>query len=275
MNYIFSNNIIGPDPSFNSRNYIIQFFESLRRIEYKDQIVILTESSDRLKSMTHGLNVTFIFIEDIKLKYPIPYCSSFDDINTNRYYYYLDYIISNNVNSDDNILCVDSRDVLFQTNPFNRMLTTNLMFGEEPLPYFNNWSEQHFEIYNQIDPKIFLTLKNRGGYTINSNFIGTVKNFIKLVNDITNELSIIYSKVPTHKVILDQILINKLIAINKVPYITVLPHENNLIVSNLLEEQYTYDGKTVYNNQIPISILHQYDRNSIILEKLLKQYTSL
>lgn len=277
MNYIFSNNINGYDPNFLSRNYIEQFCESLRRINFDGKLILFTESIDRLKPIVHGLNVNLIQIDTIVEDPSIfPILDNFDVLNVKRLYYYKQYINSTNINLDDNILFIDSRDVIFQTNPFDKTLSPNLTFSEEPLPFFNSWSSPQFEIYNQFDSDIFLRLKQNVGYTINSNFIGSIKNFIKLIDDITKEIKYIQSRIKECKTIIsDQILINKLIYINQINYATVLPNENHLIVNNLIDGQYTYDGKNVYMCNKPVSIIHQYDRNPIMLEFFLKRYKSL
>ena len=278
MNYIFSYNVVYND-QFESINYIEAFCESLRRINYKDKLILFTESIDRIKPLTYGLNTELVLVQDIYKRFVVdpnyPLVPGLDDLNIQRLYIYQRYIIENNIKHTDNILFVDSRDVIFQNNPFDHINDSKLTFGEESIPYVNDWTIPQFEIY-RFDENIYSSIMSYRGSSINSNCIGSIKNFLRFVDDFNEEIKNIKKYNPSIKTkipISDQIIINKLLAINKLEYCEVLPYINNIIVSNLVDGHFTYDGKTVCIDDKPISIVHQYDRNPTVFRLLLAQYS--
>jgi len=150
-----------------------------------------------------------------------------------------------------------------------------LTFSEEPAPFFNSWSLPQCKMYD-YDIDIHTVLQSYTGRMVNSNCIGTLKQFNQLINDVTNEVRTIRSKrlTPYNEPIplCDQIVMNKLFIYNKINYVSILPHVNNIIVTNLVEGEYQYkDGQACVNDR-PISILHQYDRNPTLFKLFLDQF---
>jgi len=278
MNYIFSYNVDNPYSDFSSRNYIASFCESLRRIEFKDKLVLFTESPDRLKPLVTGLDATLVPIQDItdrfhKENYPL--IRGLEDNSIKRLHVKKRYIQENAIDINDKILFIDSRDAIFQTNPFNDMSTPKLTFGEEALPYINDWSSPQFEMY-KFDEPLYNSIMSHKGYGINTGvFMGSIKNYLNLIDDVTKDhlyvksnISRVITKIPVS----DQIIINKLLIINKLTYCNVLPHQNNFVINYLLDGSFTYvDNKVCVNNK-PVSIVHQYDRTPDMLKLLLDQY---
>ena len=120
MNYIFSYNVnYNPNSDFLSRNYISAFCESLRRIEFKDKLVLFTESPDRLKPFVKGLDATLVPIQDIYERFhndDYPLIPGLQDYSIERLHIKNLYIKENKIDIHDNILFIDSRDAIFQTD---------------------------------------------------------------------------------------------------------------------------------------------------------------
>ena len=279
MNYIFSYNVdYYPGSDFLSRNYIGAFCESLRRITFNGKLVLFTESPDRLKPFIKGLDVTIVPVQDItdrfhKNNYPL--ISGLEDNSVKRLYVKKLYIEENDIDINDNILFIDSRDAIFQNDPFNSTLTSKLTFGEECLPYINSWTSPQFEMY-KFDEPTYNAIMSYVGYAINSGvFLGSIENYLKLINDVLkdnlyvkNNVSCVTTRIP----VCDQIIINKLLAIDKLSYCEVLPHKNNFVINYLLHGSFTYVDNVVCVNDKPVSIVHQYDRTPEMLKLLLDQY---
>jgi len=277
MNYIFSYNVKQND-QFESINYISAFCESLRRIEFKDKLVLFTESSDRLKPFIHGLDVTIVLIQDITNRFHndnYPLISGLEDLSIKRVHIKKRYIQENKIDINDNILFIDSRDAIFQSNPFNCISTPKLMFGEEHLPYINDWSSPQFEMY-KFNESLYKSIMLHKGYAVNTGvFIGSIENYLKLIDDFTKDnlyikehLSCVNTKIP----VCDQIIINKILKIDKLNYCDILPHQNNFVINYPLDGSFKYVNNTVYVNNKPVSIVHQYDRRPDMLKLLLDKY---
>lgn len=279
MNYIFSYNVnYNPNSDFLSRNYISAFCESLRRIEFKDKLILFTESTDRLKPFVKGLDATLVPIQDIYERFhndDYPLIPGLQDYSIERLHTKNLYIKENKIDINDNLLFIDSRDAIFQTDPFNSIPTSKLTFGEECLPYINDWSAAQFEMY-KFDEPLYNSIMSHKGYAINTGvFMGSIKNYLNLIDDVTKDhlyvksnISRVITKIP----VCDQIIINKLLIINKLTYCNVLPHQNNFVINYLLDGSFTYvDNKVCVNNK-PVSIVHQYDRTPDMLKLLLDQY---
>jgi hypothetical protein len=278
MNYIFSYNVDNPYSDFSSRNYIASFCESLRRIEFKDKLVLFTESPDRLKPLVTGLDATLVPIQDItdrfhKENYPL--IRGLEDYSIKRLHVKKRYIKENAIDINDNILFIDSRDAIFQTNPFNDMSTPKLTFGEEHLPYINDWSSPQFEMYKFNEP-LYNSIMSHKGYAVNAGvFMGSIKNYLNLIDDVTKDnlyvkenVSYVHTKIP----VCDQIIINRLLAVDKLNYCEVLPHQNHFVINYLLLGSYTYVDNIVLVNNKPVSIVHQYDRDERMLKLLSNHY---
>jgi len=280
MNYIFSYNYdYCPSSNFLSRNYISAFCESLRRIEFKDKLVLFTESSDRLKPFIHGLDVTIVPIQDITNRFHndnYPLISGLEDITIKRVHVKKRYIQENKIDINDNILFIDSRDTIFQTNPFNCMSTPKLTFGEEHHFYINNWSSPQFEMY-KFNESLYKSIMLHKGYAVNTGVsIGSIENYLKLIDDFTKDnlyikehLSCVNTKIP----VCDQIVINKMLKIDKLNYCEILPHQNNFVINYPLDGSFKYVNNTVLVNDKPVSIIHQYDRHEEMFKLLFDQYT--
>ena len=278
MNYIFSYNVDNPHSDFSSRNYIASFCESLRRTEFKDKLVLFTESPDRLKPLVTGLDATLVPIQDItdrfhKENYPL--IRGLEDYTIKRLHVKKRYIQENAIDINDNILFIDSRDAIFQTNPFNDMSTSKLTFGEEHLPYINDWSSPQFEMY-KFNESLYNSIMSHKGYSVNNGvFMGSIKNYLNLIDDVTKDhlyvkenVSYVHTKIP----VCDQIIVNKLLAVDKLNYCEVLPHQNKFVINYLLPGSYTYVDNIVLVNNKPVSIVHQYDRTPDMIKLLLDQY---
>jgi hypothetical protein len=279
MNYIFSYNAnYYPQSDFLSRNYISAFCESLRRIQFKDKLVLFTESPDRLKPFIKGLDVTLVPVQEITERFhndDYPLIPGLEDYNIKRLHVKKRYIKENNIDIHDNILFVDSRDTIFQTDPFSSTSTSKLTFGEEALPYINDWSAAQYEMY-KFDEPVYNSIMSYKGATINTGvFLGSIENYIKLVDEVLNDHLYVkrhMSRVTTKIPVCDQIIINKLLVLNKPSYCEVLPHQNNFVINYLLDGSFKYTDNTIYVNNKPVSIVHQYDRTPDMLKLLLDQY---
>ena len=279
MDYIFSYNVKYSD-QFESINYINCFCESVRRIKFDGKLVIFTESEQRLKSKFNNLDVIFVPVQPITENFQrdksYPLITGLEDLTILRVLITGKYIRENYIKNDDNILLIDSRDSLFQSNPFKNVSSPKLTFGEEFLPYINDWTLPQFEIY-KFDQSLYSSILSQKRPAINAGVqIGSVRNFLKMVDDFTKELLYIKSNIShvnTKIPVCDQIIINKYLAINKPEFCEILPHQNNIIANYLLEGAFIYDGQKVYINENPVSIIHQYDRNPRMFESLSAQYS--
>lgn len=278
MNYIFSYNFVYND-HFKSTNYIEAFCKSLQRINFNGKIIMFTESEQRLCSKFSGLDVKFVSVEEMTNRFQnninYPLIRGLEDLSIKRLFIKKMYIEENNIKNDDNILFIDSRDSIFQSDPFVNINSSKLTFGEETLPFINNWTTPQFEMY-KFDTSLFSSIMDCKGYAVNTGvYIGSVGNYLKLINDVANDISYVKNNVPyvdTKIPVCDQIIINKLLKINKIDYCDVLPHQNKFVINHLLDGTFTYDGKLVYVNNTPVSIVHQYDRNSTMFKLLSDQY---
>jgi hypothetical protein len=226
------------------------------------------------------LDVIFVPVQPITENFQrdksYPLITGLEDLTILRVLITGKYIRENYIKNDDNILLIDSRDSLFQSNPFKNVSSPKLTFGEECLPYINDWTLPQFEIY-KFDQSLYSSILSQKRPAINAGVqIGSVTNFLKMVDDFTKELLYIKSNIShvnTKIPVCDQIIINKYLAINKPEYCEILPHQNNIIVNYLLEGAFIYDGQKVYINENPVSIIHQYDRNPRMFELLSAQYS--
>jgi len=279
MNYIFSYNVKYSD-QFESTNYVNCFCESLRRIKFDGKLVIFTDSEQRLKSKFSNLDVTFVSVQQITQNFQndksYPLIPGLEDFSILRILIKGKYIKDTGIKNDDNILFIDSRDSLLQSDPFKNISSTKLTFGEECLPYINDWTLPQFEMY-KFDQPLYSSILSQKRPAINCGVqIGSVQNFLKMVDDFTKELLYIKSNISSVKTnipVSDQIIINKYLAINKPEFCEILPHQNNIIANYLLEGTFIYDGQKVYINDHPVSIIHQYDRNPRMFNLLFNQYT--
>lgn len=279
MKYIVSYNVfLSHFKEFESMNYVGAFCESLRRINYDGKVIMFTESIERMKPYVHGLDVTLELVDPIYKRctedptYPLG--DYLDDVSFQRLYVYKRYFEENNISDEDIILFLDSRDTVFQCDPFNYLKNPDhLTFSEEPVPMVNSWSLKQFQIYS-FDWDVSNCINDYKGNSINSNCIGKIKHFKQLVNDITKDVNYIRTtRTYPHTPICDQVMMNKLFIYNKLNYVSILPHSNNLIISQVQEGQYEFKDGIVYVNDNPVSILHQYDRNPNIFKSLLTKYS--
>jgi hypothetical protein len=123
------------------------FFKSLRKFYLDDIFFLVGKKDHKIKKMLEKYNSEFIEINENKY-----------DVQLKRYYYYLNIL---NKKKYKNILVCDSRDIYFQSNPFNYRYKGDINFFLEDqkikkCAYNSNWLIKAYgnEVFEKLSEKI-------------------------------------------------------------------------------------------------------------------------
>lgn len=152
----------------------IEFFLRSLRKYYKEDVIFLINKEDIItKKFLEDYNCQSLEISEHKF-----------DVQNKRYFHYLKILEQNNYN---NILLCDSRDIYFQSNPFDYRYKGSINFFLEDkkisdCPFNSNWliKTYSYKIFKDLSNKIIIC----SGTTI-GNYEG-VKSYLKLM---TQEIS--------------------------------------------------------------------------------------
>ena len=243
------------------KNYILSF----RKFNSSDDIVILTDdkSKQSLEEYYSDFNVKFV-VSDFS-KYEMP-------IHNSRIFISLEYIQSNSQYS--NVLITDTRDVVFQSNPFEDLPENFLYVFEEdsnvPIEKeYNNalWIEAIYgeDHYLEIADKNILCV---------GTLLGSRNRMIELLQLMSKTINEVEASVLKH-LFVDQVVLNHLVHSNLIDCEIKRNGEivGTLAISVALLEADPYDivslrirdKKVVVNNRTP-AVLHQYDRDLTLLQ---------
>lgn len=119
--------------SFCELKEIHVFLNSLKQNVESDVFVFTNEISDKMREIIYGLNFNLVEIKD-----PVV-C-----VVRDRFYYYWKYVVENKLQG--NLLHVDSKDVLFQSDPFKFNCEKSIFLIEEGMKHEQspwNMRDQH------------------------------------------------------------------------------------------------------------------------------------
>ncbi len=147
----------------------IEFFLKTLRKHYKDDVIFLVQKKDlEIKQFLKNYNCNFLEINEHKF-----------DVQLKRYFYYLKILEKKEYK---NILLCDSRDIYFQSNPFDYPFKGSINFfledkKIEDCPYNSNWIIKTYgqEKYKNLSEKIIIC----SGTTLGT-FQG-IKSYLKLM----------------------------------------------------------------------------------------------
>ena len=238
------------------KNYILSF----RKFNSSDDIVILTDdkSKQSLEEYYSDFNVKFV-VSDF-LKYDMP-------IHNSRIFISLEFLQNNSQYS--NVLITDTRDVVFQSDPFQNLLDNFLYVFEEDSHVsiekeYNNalWIEAIYgeDSYQEIAKENILCV---------GTLLASRNRMIELLQLMSDHINQIEPGVLKHLYV-DQAVLNHIVRTNKI--ICEVKKNGDIVatvaISVALLEADPYDlvtlrirdKKLVVQNHIP-SVIHQYDRD--------------
>ncbi len=235
----------------------IEFFLKSLRSFYKDSVFVLINKKDhKIKEYLRKYNCEFLEVNTHKF-----------DIQIKRYNYYLNIL---NQKKYQNVLICDSRDIYFQSNPFEYNFKGNINFFLEDkkiaeCPFNKNWIIKTYgvKVFNNLSQKII----NCSGTTLGDS--NAIKEYLNLI--------INHSKKYKYKKRLKYIITFRR---DKNGRGVDQAYANFIVHNNLIKNSYLYSNKTgpiatVYylqkinfneDNKLinslnePYSIVHQYDK---------------
>ncbi len=232
------------------------FIKSLRKF-YSDSITFLIGKNDlELERELNKYNCKIIKMSINK-----------KEIQFKRYKIFLEYLKENDY---ENILLCDSRDIYFQSNPFNFDYKGEInFFLEDQLikdcPYNSNWILRTYgkNEFNKISNNIILC---------SGTVLGQNKKILEYLNLITNNISKYkYKKKLKYFLTLrsdpegrgcDQGHANFLIHNSKINNVNLYPNSKGPIATVLYLKKITFNENSYLINELgkPYLIVHQYDK---------------
>jgi hypothetical protein len=181
-----------------------------------------------------------------------------------RFSHFLDFL-KNNYSAYDNVLIADVRDVYFQSNPFNNLLSNKLFsFLEEGIIGENKsnakWVKDAYGV--QELKSLYNNVITCAGVTI-----GSSELILKYLELMVSELLNVRHMAPVLGV--DQAVHNMIFHKKLIPEATLLGNGNSLCMTMGLMSKFDLNdqGMVVVGDEI-ISILHQYDRFKDLKNKI-------
>ena len=235
----------------------IEFFLKSLRKYYNEEVIFLIKKEDNeVKKLLNQQNCRYLEIDVHKF-----------DVQIERYKFYLKILEKDKYN---NVLICDSRDIYFQSNPFdyNYIGSINFFLEDKKIkdcPHNSNWIIKTYgkKIFNEIADKII----NCSGTTLGTH--QKMRDYLKLM--INHSLKYKYKKRLKYFLTLRR---------DKAGRGSDQAYANYIVHKNLVENSYLYSNKngpiaTVYylknilfnkNFQLinsknePYTIVHQYDK---------------
>lgn len=288
------NAVIGVSVNFNT-NELKNFILSFREINKTDDIILFVDVNNlqNLKESFKNHNVifkTYHFHELIDTP-----------VHNSRYIKYLEFLSDHN--EYKNIFLSDTKDVIFQQNPFDNLPEEYLYFFKEDSGitigddyFYNSWW-----IFASYGPEILNQIGNRN-IICSGTILGSYNEILKLLLYVKSEfLRLKKEKPDTFKnTILDQAIINCLGHLNFIQNNNIQLKSNGEIIATLgaslgakVSVPSNFDVNSVdpkhlnpplpadkifmngynfmINNSIP-AVIHQYDRSQLLKEAFNKKY---
>lgn len=254
-----SNLVLGTSIGYNS--IILEPFAKSLRKYYDGHIAMLVkeEPYERLKQFFEKYNIQYFLINDGVEKY------TQDQICSSRHTWYRD-ILEKNFLDVENILMTDTRDVVFQADPFDHEITTELEFFLETKKY----KDDHCEVYwfkgghgfpaiypDEVFDKLADEMAICAGTTI-----GTREGIIKYLDKMIVELNRLY--VQRGSFVPDQPSHGYLIYNNEFPNHKKYATGNGPVatMNDLNNFEFNAYNHLLNDDGTTIAVLHQWDRTS-------------
>lgn len=275
------NALVGVAVNFN-KDAVKNFILSFREVNQKDDLILFVDSTN--------LPIFQEVFADKNIKFAqFKYYEFIDTLIHNaRYLEYLEFLLDNP--QYNNILFADTKDVVFQSNPFDNLHDEFLYFFKEDSgikigdDYYNNSWWIYAAYGNEILYKI--------GYNniiCSGTILGSYNEMIKFLERFKNELLQI-KKRDQHiyqNVILDQAIVNYLGHLGLVNEPNIFLKQNGDIIAtvgatlnNVDDDRVKsldtisingYTRTVAVNNKIP-AVVHQYDRDVVLKNMFDEKY---
>lgn len=266
-NYIFSHfEVVN---SFAYEEGIKQFINSILRNVPDTKLFFFTNLEDSFNED----NVKFINLNNYK---------SYYNHNCDRFFFYLNYLLNNTFEKDDNFVFCDCRDVIFLTNIFDKLdnfPNNSVIMGSEdsskPInvePFNSDWLAKQNRQNN---------LKFGNELIINSGII-VIKGF-EMAKLFMYQMTLFikyYVEMLRKKDLIDQGLLNELyynFLINYKNNFMVLRNEQNCLFNHLAildRNEFIFDHNVLIQKFTGIkpAIIHQYNRHEDMRNIIYKEY---
>lgn len=240
------------------------FVRSFREFNTFDDIVLITnpEISEDLKTFFEEYSVTSVAFKNYQF---------FDTLVHNaRYIEYLDFL---QLNEYKNVFLADTRDIVFQADPFKSFPDEFLyLFLEDPNNSIGSceinsyWIEAAYgkEVKDSLSPNTVIC---------SGTILGSYNEIIKFLNKYREELVKVKSNYLSSysSIILDQAIVNYIGRTYQDSFKITFKNNGDLVAtlgvplcSNKASDQIIFDnGKIAINNYLP-AVVHQYDRNEML-----------
>ena len=234
------------------------FLKSLRKF-YKDDICFVVGINDlKLEEELKKYNCTTLKMNVDKR-----------DIQLKRYEIFYDYLKNSNY---DNILCCDSRDIYFQSNPFEFNFKKPINFFQEDVlikdcPYNSNW------ILKTYEKKGYELVKNKTKLC-SGTILGQKEKMLDYLNIMKNNIEKFKYK-KTLKYLLtfrrdpegrgcDQGHANYIVNNDLIKDYSFYSNENGPVATVFYLKKIKFDKNSnlLNSSNVPYSIVHQYDKRS-------------
>jgi hypothetical protein len=237
------------------------FLESFRRYNTKDDIALLVNRDNKLFEFFDKYNVTPVFFESWK------YAGT--HINNSRFIRYLEFLLDKIVDYD-RVMLSDTRDVVFQDDPFKDLPFDCMYFFAEDhhvkivddQEYSAPWIKMVFgdEVYEQLKDLHIIC----AGTTI-----GSTGNIIKYLTMMTDVLHQLREKNPNvYQINIDQGIHNYIAHNTNRYYPDGTIKENGDIVGTVGHTSISYSDNIEYKDDHILvygkkpAVVHQYDRTA-------------
>lgn len=266
---IGKNVVLGTALSYGPRE-LNNFAKSFREFNKEDDIVLIVDKDNRLFEFFEKYNITPLFFES----------RFFMDthINNARFIRYLEFLLDN-ITKYDRIFLTDTRDIIFQDDPFKDLSFEFMHFFSEDekativsdQQYNTPWIKMVFgdEVYERIKDRRIIC----AGTTLGST--GNIMKYLNMVVDIFRQLK---NKNPNaYRINVDQ-GIHNFIAHNTHYFTEGSVKDNGDIVAtigftlNKSPEKIKIEGDVLYLDGKKPAVIHQYDRSPKLVEMFHKKY---
>jgi hypothetical protein len=250
-----SNIIIGA--AFNyKKDTIYPFIASLRKV-FDGKVVLLTKDID---IETHELYKKFqIDIYDVEDQI------NFDYINVMRFELFHRYLTKVDSTAYDKVLIADTRDIVFQSDPFNNTELSNIYFYSEP--ELIGACETNSSWYKQLYGDEGLSVVKNKLIVCGGTILGKKKSIVNFIEVLWSE---IVRLVQAGKAFgtCDQAVINYLAHnIMNECLIERTFHSNVATLHHAKRFTFNSSGQLLNASGIPTPVIHQYDRH-VITQKI-------
>ena len=249
------------------KNFVLSF----RKFNMTDSIIMLVDkqTQDNLREFFNSYYVTSVLFDAAAYATPC---------NNSRYTKYLDILVNNP--QYKNVLISDTRDVVFQMNPFTDLPEDYLYCFEEDsnvsLWFEGNNRTWLIQIYG---PERAEQLQN-SRVMCSGTIFGSYDRMTKLVEAMVAQISYIHQELSSWQIV-DQGVFNNICYSDLAEKLNITHKKNGDIVTTLCMSlstigldvvQLNLQTNTLTVNGMTPKIIHQYDRNVILTDLYDKMY---